>query len=146
MQIAQVGSLLWRAGDAAGARPWLERALRGETARGRAAALHYLADDHDRAAALAREAAEDPDDRPYPWAEAIEALAIARRDGEGDRATRARETFAGLIRQDRTPPWEESGSSNLSLFDWFEEAALIEAWLHEERRPDHAELLGLLGG
>jgi hypothetical protein len=36
--------------------------------------------------------------------------------------------------------------SNLSLFDWFEEAALIEAWLHEQRRPDHAELLSLLGG
>ena len=146
LQIAQVGSLLWLAGDAAGARPWLERALRSETARGGAAALHYLGDDFDRAAALAREAAEDPDDRPYPWAEALEVLALARRDGEGDRATRARETFADLIRQDRTPPWEESGSSNLSPFDWFEEAALIEAWLHEERRPDHAELLALLGG
>ena len=33
----------------------------------------------------------------------------------------------------------------MSLFDWFEEAALIEAWLQEERRPGHAELLALLG-
>ena len=111
-----------------------------------AAELGYLAEDFERAAALAREASEDPDDRPYPRAEAIEVLAIARRDGEGDRATRAREVFADLIRQERTPPWEESGSADMSLFDWFEEAALIEAWLHEQRRPDHAELLGLLGG
>ena len=144
-RIAQVGSLLWRAGDAEGARPWLARALRGETGRGGAAALHYLAGDHDRAAALAREAAEDPDDRPYPWAEALEALALARRDGDGDRATRAREAFAGLVRQDRTPPWEESGSSNLSLFDWYEEAARAEAELHGEPPPGHDELLARLG-
>jgi tetratricopeptide (TPR) repeat protein len=145
LRIAQVGSLLWRASAGEEAQPWFERALRAGAAPGVAAALHYLAEDFDRAAALAREASEDPDDRPYPWAEALEVLAIARREEDGDRATRARETFADLIIRGRTPPWEESGSPHLSLFDWFEEAALIEAWLVGQRRPDHAELLALLG-
>jgi hypothetical protein len=78
----------------------------------------------------------------------LEVLAIARRDGDGDgdRATRARETFAGLIRQDRTPPDEQSGSASLSLFDWYEEAARAEAALHGEPEPGHAELLARLGG
>ena len=59
----------------------------------------------------------------------------------------ARETFAGLIRQDCTAPWEESGSSNLSLFDRFEEAGAGRGLaVTQQRRPDHAELLGLLGG
>lgn len=143
-RLSQVGSLLVRAGDAASARPWLERALRSERGAGRLAALYYLLGSHDEAVTTARRAAEDPDDRPYPWAEAIEALAIARRDGDGDRATRARETFASLIRSDRTPPWEESGSANLSLFDWYEEAASAEAGLHGEPVPHHAELLARL--
>ena len=145
-RIAQVGSLLWRASEGDAAQPWIERALRAGPARNVTAALHYLAEDFERAAGVAREAAEDPDDRPYPWAEALEVLSIARRDGDGDRATRARETFADLVHRERTPPWEESGSAAMSLFDWFEEAALIEAWLHEERQPDHAGLLALLGG
>jgi len=144
-RIAQVGSLLWRASAGDEARPWFEQALRAGAPRDVAAALHYLAEDYDRAAALAREAAEDPDDRPYPWAEALEALSVARRDEDGARATAAREAFAGLIHRERTPPWEESGSAAMSLFDWFEEAALIEAWLVEQRQPDHAELLALLG-
>ncbi len=145
-RIAQVGSLLWRAAEEDLAQPWLQRALRAGPARDAAAELHYLAGAFGPAAALAREASEDPDDRPYPRAEAIEVLAIARRDADGDRATRAREVFADLIHRERTPPYEESGSAGLSLFDWFEEAALIEASLHEERQPDHAALLGLLGG
>ena len=144
-RLAQVGSLLWRASAGEEAQPWIERALRAGPARDTAAALHYLAEDFERAAAAAREAAEDPDDRPYPWAEALEALSMARRDEDGARAARARETFAGLIHRERTPPWEESGSAGMSLFDWFEEAALIEAWLVEQRQPDHAELLALLG-
>jgi tetratricopeptide (TPR) repeat protein len=143
-QIAQVACLLWLAGDGDGARPWAERALRTGPARNVAAAMHYLAGDHERAAAVAREAAEDPDDRPYPWAEALEVLAIACRDRDGDRATRARETFAELIRQDRTPPSEASGSASLSLFDWYEEAARAEASLHGEQEPGHAELLARL--
>jgi len=146
MRIAQVGTLLWRASGGDAARPWIERALQVGTARDVAGALHYLAEDFERAIAAARAAAEDPDDRPYPWAEAVEALSIARRDEDGDRATRARETFADLIRSDGTPPWEESGSASMSLFDWFEEAALIEAWLLEQRQPAHGELLVLLGG
>lgn len=143
-RIAQVASLLWRASAGDEAQPWIERALRAGPARDVAAELRYLAEDFERAAALAREAAEDPDDRPYPRAEALEVLAIARLQEDGDRATRARETFADLIHRERTPPYEESGSAGLSLFDWFEEAALIEAWLHERRQPDHAELLGRL--
>ena len=59
---------------------------------------------------------------------------------------RARETFAGLIHRERTPPYEESGSAGMSLFDWYEEAALVEAWLREQRRPAHGELLALLAG
>ncbi len=145
-RIAQVGSLLWRASEADLAQPWLQRALQAGPGPAVAAELGYLAEDFERAAALAREASEDPDDRPYPRAEALEMLAIARRDADGDRATRAREVFADLIHRERTPPWEESGSAGMSLFDWFEEAALIEAWLHEQRQPDHTELLGLLDG
>ena len=145
-RIAQVGSLLWRASEEDLAQPWLQRALRAGPARDVAAELAYLAADFGRAAELAREASEDPDDRPYPRAEALEVLAVARRDADGDRATRAREAFADLIHRDRTPPYEESGAAGMSLFDWFEEAALVEAWLHEQRQPDHVELLGLLGG
>ena len=146
-QIAQVACLLWLSGDADEARPWAERALRTEgPARNVVAAMHYLAGEWERAAAVAREAAEDPDDRPYPWAEALEVLAIGRRDGDGDRATRARETFADLIRADRTPPWEQSGSASLLLFDWYAEAARAEAALYDEREPDHAALLARLGG
>jgi hypothetical protein len=144
-RIAQVGTLLWRASAGEEAHPWIDRALRAGPAPDTAAALHYLAEDFGRAATLARAAAEDPDDRPYPWAEALEALSVARRDEDGARATSAREAFAGLIHRERTPPWEESGSAAMSLFDWFEEAALIEAWLVEQRQPDHAELLALLG-
>jgi hypothetical protein len=145
-QIAQVASLLWLAGEGDAARPWLERALAARPGLNVAAALQHLLGEHDRAAALAREAAEDPDDRPYPWAEAVEALAIARRDGEGDRAARARQTFADLIRQERTPPFEESGSANLSLFDWYEHAARTEAELSGEPPPGYDELLARLAG
>ena len=145
-RMAQVASLLWRASEADLAQPWVQRALRAGLPRLLTAEMRYLAEDFEQAAALAREASEDPDDRPYPRAEALEVLALARRDADGERATRARETFAALIHTERTPPYEESGSAGLSLFDWFEEAALIEAWLHEERQPDHAELLVLLGG
>lgn len=143
-QIAQVACLLWLAGDPGGAKPWAERALRTGMGRNVVAAMHYLVGDWDRAATVAREAAEDPDDRPYPWAEALEVLALARRDGDGDRASRAHATFADLIRLERTPPWEESGSASLSLFDWYEEAARAEAALHEEPEPGHAELLARL--
>ena len=145
-QIAQVASLLWLAGDHDAARPWIERALRADPALNVAAALHHLAGDHDRAAALAREAADDPDDSPYPWAEALEGLALARRDGDGERAARAREAFADLARQDRTPPWDESGSADLSLFDWYEEAARTEAELGGATPPGHDELLARLAG
>jgi tetratricopeptide (TPR) repeat protein len=139
-RIALVGSLLWRAGDVAAARSWLERALRGTQGLGDAAGLHYLLGDFGRAAALAREASEDPDDRPYPWAEAVEVLAVARRDGDGDRAERAWQTFADLIRIDGTPLWEESGSL-LSLHDWYAEAARAEAELFDGSAPGYDELL-----
>ena len=113
-RIAQVGSLLWRASAGDEARPWIERALRAGAARDVAAALHYLLEDFEPAAALARAASEDPADRPYPWAEAVEVLSLARREDDGDRATRARVAFAGLIHRERTPPWEESGSAAMS--------------------------------
>ncbi len=143
-RMALAGTLLWLAGDPEAARPWIERALRGGIGPNVGAALHYLAGDYARAAAVAREAAEDPDDRPNTWAEAIEVLSIARRDGDADRAARARDTYAGMLRTSSTPIQEESGSSGLSLSDWYAEASLAEAELRGEPAPDRAELLARL--
>ena len=143
LQIAQVGSLLWRAGDAAAARPWLERALRSETSRGGAAALHYLADEHDRAAALGAKPPGIPTTARTP----------------GPRRSRCSRSPAATARvtaprgRGRPSPASSGRTApavgGVRLVEplavrWFEEAALVEAWLHERRQPDHAELLGLL--
>lgn len=140
-RIALVAALLHLAGDDDAARPWVERALRTERDPGRIAALAYMTGDDDAAAREARRASEDPDDRPYPWAEALEALAVARRDRDPDRASRARETFAELLRADGTPPYDESGAADLSLSDWLLEAARVEAGLEGGPPPDPAEVL-----
>ena len=145
-RMALVASLLWLAGDADAARPWIERALRGGIGPNVGAALHYLAGDDERAAAVAREAAEDPDDRPNAWAEALEDVAIARRDGDAGRAGRARDAYAGMLRTASTPLQEESGSAGLSLSDWYAECSRLEAELRGEPPPDRAALLARLAG
>jgi hypothetical protein len=81
----------------------------------------------------------------YPWAEAVGALARARRDRDAARAGEAFDRFAALIGAERTPPDEESGSSGLSLFDWLEEAARARAELEGGDAPAHAQLLERAG-
>lgn len=49
------------------------------------------------------------------------------------------------IRAERIPPWEESGSAHLSLFDWLEETFVVEAQLRREAVPDHAAMLERAG-
>jgi hypothetical protein len=120
-RIARVGSLLLRAGDAEAARPWLERAVRSELRHDRLAALAYLLGGDDAAVRYAERAVVD-EGGPYPWVAAVAALARARRDGDAAAAEEARERFAALIREERTPPDEESGSGDYSLFDWLEES------------------------
>jgi tetratricopeptide (TPR) repeat protein len=84
-------------------------------------------------------------DSPYPWAEAVAALAAARRDRDPARAAAAADRFAALIRAERVSPDEESGSSELSLFDWLEEAARARAELEGRDGPAHASVLEQAG-
>jgi len=144
-RMAHAASLWWLAGDGDAARPWIDRALAAGIGANTGAALHYLAGDFDRAARTARAAAEDPDDRPNAWAEALEALAIARRDGDAERAGRAHAVFADLMRAERFPPHQESGGAGLSLSDWLVESAGAQAALRGEPPPGRFELLERLG-
>jgi tetratricopeptide (TPR) repeat protein len=141
--IGRIGSLLLRAGDEAAAQSWLERAARGQPRRDDAAALSYLRGDLDGAVANAHAAVAE--EGRYPWAEAVALLAGARRDGDAERAAEAERRFGALIGNERTPPDEESGSSNLSLFDWLEESARVQAELVGAAPPSHAELLERAG-
>jgi hypothetical protein len=125
--IGRIGSLLLRAGDAEAARPWLERAASSARRADDAAALDYLRDDFEGAVKHAARAVAE-EQGPYPWAEAVATLATARRDGDHARAADAAGRFAALIRNERTPPDEESGGS-LSLFDWLEESERARAEL-----------------
>jgi tetratricopeptide (TPR) repeat protein len=84
-------------------------------------------------------------DSPYPWAEAVAALAAARRDSDPARAAAAADRFAALIREERVLPDEESGSSELSLFDWLAEAARARAELEGRDGPAHASVLEQAG-
>ncbi len=145
---SRIGSLLLRARDADAAAPWLERAARSELPADGAAALAYLRGDHEGAVEHAAQAVAQERDGAadaYPWAEAVAALARARRDGDAERAGEAAGRFAALIRDERTPPDEESGSSDLSLFDWLEEAARVRAALAGGEPPGHRELLERAG-
>ena len=88
----------------------------------------------------------DAAERPsYPWAESVATLAGARRDGDAARAADAADRFGALIRDERTPPDEESGSPGLSLFDWLEEAASARAVLAGGKPPGHREMLERAG-
>ena len=127
-RIAHTGSLLLRAGEPAAARPWLERALQAEERDDTLAGLRYLLGDHEAAIAHAtRAAAAEP--VPYPLMDAVGTLARAQRDGDAAAAEEALERFAAVIRADRTPPDEESGSTDLPLFGWLAEAAGVAAEL-----------------
>src|SRR5215207_9178262 len=137
----RTGGLLLLAGEPDAARTWFERALASLDAASpreanRVAALRYLLGDPE-GALVAAALAEEPD----PILEPIAGLAQARRDRDPDTAARARDRVARLIRAGRTPPYEESGSPDLTLFDWLEEAFRVEADLRGEPPPDHAAML-----
>ena len=138
--IGRIGSLLLRAGDADAAAPWLERAAHAEQRPDDAAGLDYLRGDFEDAVRHAARAVADEQGR-YPWAEAVATLATARRDGDPARAEDAAGRFAALIRNERTPPDEESGSPALSLFDWLEESERARAALAGDEPLDHRALL-----
>ena len=136
----RTGGLLRQAGEEEAARAWFERALASLDVASprdanRVAALRYLLGDPE-GALVAAALAEQPD----PILEPIVELARARRDGDPEAAVRARDGIARLIRAGRTPPFEESGSSDLTLFDWLEESFRGEAEL-----PDHATMLERAG-
>ena len=136
----RTGGLLRMAGDDSAARGWFERALESGPAPGEEAALRCLLGD-PRGALEAAERAE----KGYPRLEAVSELARARGDDDPDAAAKARDILAGAIRAERTPPFEESGQPDLSLFDWLEEAFRVEAELRGEQVPDHSEMLERAG-
>ena len=139
-RISRVGSLLLRAGDPEAARPWFERAVRSELRHDHLASLSYLLGGFEAAIRYAERAAEE-EDAPYPWVEAIATLARARRDADPAAAEEAQERFAALIRDERTPPDQESGGGDLSLFDWLEEAYRVHAALTGAPPPGGREML-----
>ena len=137
----RTGGLLLQAGEPEAARRWFGRALESLDVASprdanRVAALRYLLGDPE-GALVAAALAEEPD----PILEPIAELARARRDHDPEAAARARDGVARLIRAGRTPPFEESGSPDLTLFDWLEEAFRVEADLRGEPLPDHAAML-----
>jgi tetratricopeptide (TPR) repeat protein len=141
----RTGGLLLQAGEPAAASEWFERALASLDVASprdanRVAALRYLLGDPE-GALVAAALAEEPD----PILEPIATLAQARRDRDPGAAGRAREAIARLISAGRTPPFDESGSPDLTLFDWLEEALRVEADLRGEPLPDHAGMLERAG-
>jgi hypothetical protein len=141
----RTGGLLRQAGEEEAARVWFERALASLDVAsprdaGRVAALRFLLGDPE-GALVAAALAEEPD----PILDPIVELARARRDRDPDAAVRARDGLARLIGAERTPPFDESGSPDLTLFDWLEEAFRVEADLRGEPPPDHATMLERAG-
>jgi hypothetical protein len=137
----RTGGLLLQAGDPSAASEWFERALASLDVASprdanRVAALRYLLGNPE-GALVAAALAEEPD----PILEPVATLAQARRNRDLEAAARARDAVAGLIRAGRTPPYDESGSPDLTLFDWLEEAFRVEAELRGEPLPDHAAML-----
>ena len=110
--------------------------------------VHRWLDEREAAARRYREAADDvarvlrrhgrEDERRI-----AQVGSLLWRASAGDAA---RPWIQRALRAGPAPPWEKSGSASMSLFDWFEEAALVEGWLRDQRQPDHAELLVVLGG
>ena len=136
----RTGGLLRMAGDGDAARGWFERALQSGPGHGEQVALLYLLGDERGARDAAEQAQES-----YPRLEAVVELARARAENDPDAAARARDVLAGAIRAERTPPFEESGQADLSLFDWLEETFRVEAELRGEQVPDHSEILERAG-
>jgi hypothetical protein len=143
--VGRVGSLLIRARDPDAAAPWLARATEMMRRPDDGAALAYLRGDFAGALASAARADEEGSDGGYPWADAVAALAGARAAGDAELAGDALARFAALIREDRVPPDEESGSPGLSLFDWLEESARARAELSGDPPPTGSELLDAVG-
>jgi tetratricopeptide (TPR) repeat protein len=134
------GGLLHLAGDERGARKWLKRALKDDPGPYDEAAWRYLTGDH--AGALAA-AAREPE--PNAYLRGLVALTRARSQRDPALARHARERFAEAIRGVRMPPYMESGSSDMSLFDWLEESFRLEADLAGTGLPDHLGMLEQAG-
>jgi hypothetical protein len=142
--LSRIGTLRLRAGDAGAASGWLDRAAAVEDRPDRLAPLSYLRGDADAAARHARSVlAEEPP--PYPWMDGIAALARARRDGDAAAAEEAVAHFATAVRADRTRPDEASGSADLSLLGWLDQAFRVRAALTGEDPPDHRAMLEAAG-
>jgi hypothetical protein len=142
--IARIGSLLRRAGDHDAALQWFERAARAETQPDALARLAYLRGDDGAAIELASRAIAEEEAR-YPLMEALATLATARRDRDAERATAALDRFATMLREDKTPPDEASGSSDLPLWGWLEEAFRVQADAGGTEPPGPRELLDRAG-
>src|SRR5262249_29003234 len=104
------------------------------------AAWRYL--QGDDAGAL-KAAGREPE--PTSWLRGVAALARTRSQRDQALAREGRERMAEAIRGDRTPPFMESGSSTMSLFDWLEEAFRLEADLAGTPAPDHLAMLEQAG-
>jgi len=75
----------------------------------------------------------------------VTALARARSQRDPALVREGRERMAEAIRGDRTPPFLESGSGTMSLFDWLEESFRLEAELTGTPVPDHLAMLEQAG-
>lgn len=134
----RLGGLVWLAGDSDAARPWLEQALdegHGAPAAsaGHAAELCYLLGDSRATIAAAENLGPE-------WGLAHTAAALAA----GHRA-RAR----ALVLADRgyfrsTAPFQESGHSPLSPYDWLAEVVTVAAQAAGRPTPTRAEILAVL--
>jgi hypothetical protein len=134
------GGLLHLAGDERGARKWLKKALKEAPGPYEEAAWRYLLGDD--AGALGA-AGREPE--PTSWLRGVAALARARSQRDPALAREGRERMAEAIRGDRTPPFAESGSGTMSLFDWLEESFRLEAELAGAPVPDHLAMLEQAG-
>jgi hypothetical protein len=134
------GGLLHLAGDERGARKWLKKALKDDPGPYEEAGWRYLLGDD--AGALAA-AAREPE--PNAYLRGLVALARARSQRDPALAREGRERMAEAVRGVRMPPYMESGSSDMSAFDWLEEAFRLEAELAGSPVPDHLAMLEQAG-
>lgn len=150
LSFGHAGTLWWLAGEREVAAGWFGRALEVTRARENSggapqdvivdmSAYLYLLDDPG-AALAARERLTER----WPL-EFVEGLARARLENDPLWALEAREHAVVSIRAERVPPYEESGSPHLSLFDWLEETFVVEAQLRGEDVPNHATMLERAG-
>ncbi len=135
----RLGGLVWLAGDPEAARPWLEQALdegRGAPAMaGHAAELCYLLGDATGSVAAAENVGPE-------WGLAHTAAALAA--GHRARARAVLLADRGYFRS--TAPFQESGHSPLSPYDWLAEVADVAARAVGRPPPTRAEVLSALDG